>query len=404
MLNFFLPNYGNLKNIHLSLIDPVQNTTYTFRTQLQISEDDWDKEKQRPINIYLKRFKKINNLLDKIKLQVTEHVQEKLATKKNIQQRVLSKEIKLICKEKITKIPDNSLMLLMENYIFLKKESICHSTYKRYQVFFKLLERFEGFTCKRLYINQVNADFMRDFMIFGKDEKYSESTIYRTICFVKTILNFAEIKGFRTNVRELKIRRGKQSREMVTLNDKEIKKIKSTRVSKDLKDAKNWLLISCFVGQRFSDFMNFSSDQLIKIGDKSCIKFTQQKTKKEIILPLHPIVLDILRRNKNQFPKQMDIQQYNISIKKIAKIAHIDETIKARKRLGFRSKTMLVNKWEMLSSHIGRRSFATNFYGKIPTPLLIEATGHSSEHMFLKYINPSNYERIISLSSYFEKL
>ena len=33
-----------------------------------------------------------------------------------------------------------------------------------------------------------------------------------------------------------------------------------------------------------------------------------------------------------------------------------------------------------------RRSFATNFYGKIETPLLMNITGHSKESTFLTYI------------------
>ena len=100
----------------------------------------------------------------------------------------------------------------------------------------------------------------------------------------------------------------------------------------------------------------------------------------------------------------MDIRQYNERIKEIAKLAHLTEPVKARKRLGFRTKEIKTEKWKFISSHIGRRSFATNFYGKIPTPLLMEATGHSTEQMFLKYINPADNERILCLGSYFDKI
>jgi integrase len=63
-----------------------------------------------------------------------------------------------------------------------------------------------------------------------------------------------------------------------------------------------------------------------------------------------------------------------------------------------------VEKWEVLSSHVGRRSFATIFYGKIPTPLLMEATGHTTERMFLQYINSADMNRASSLGDYFEKM
>lgn len=52
-------------------------------------------------------------------------------------------------------------------------------------------------------------------------------------------------------------------------------------------------------------------------------------------------------------------------------------------------------KFKLISSHIGRRSFATNFYGEeeYPTPLLMSVTGHGTEKMFLEYIGkkPGQY-------------
>ena len=399
---FYLPNKGNNSKIHLSLIDLTINKKYTFKTSLSINPDQWDAQKQRPFNIYLKKFKGLNRKLDKIKLQITEHILFKRDLNKIPLQRELSKEIKEVCINKEKQLPENALLRYMENYISFRKDIISHSTYKRYKVFLRLLERFEGYTTERLYVDTINSHFITEFIKFGREEKYSDNTLYRTIHFVKTILNFAERKGIRTNIREIEIRREKQQKTMTTLNEEDITMIKKTKVPKDLKEAKDWLLISCYTGQRFSDFMSFNQDKLIEINNKTCIKFTQQKTKKEIILPLHPVVMSILKRNQNSFPKTMDIQQYNKEIRLVAKVAELNCTMKGKKRIGHRVEELVLEKWQLLSSHIGRRSFASNFYGKIPTPLLMEATGHSSEHMFLKYINPANNERIMSLSSYFE--
>lgn len=401
---FYLSQNNNLKNIHLKFTDKQLKKTFGFRTALRISEEDWDNEKQRPQNIYLKKYKKLNSQLDQIKKELAEYIQNQHCHKKLLQQRIMSKIVKKACHNPTKYLPQNSLLYFIHWYIDTKKELICHSTYKRYKVFFYLLERFEGFLCRRLYIEDINSDFITDFIRFGKDEEYSENTIYRTIHFVKTILNFAERKGIRTAVRELEIRREKQQKEIVTLTEKEIIKIKSTDVPKELQAAKDWLLISCYTGQRFSDFIHFTNEQLTQINGKTCISFVQQKTRKQILLPLHPTVLNNFYRNGNTFPKPMDIQQYNNDIKKIAKLADLNETIKARKRIGYRTKTVKTPKWETLSSHIGRRSFATNFYGKIPTPLLMEATGHSTEQMFLRYINPVDNERILSLGNYFDRI
>jgi len=63
--------------------------------------------------------------------------------------------------------------------------------------------------------------------------------------------------------------------------------------------------------------------------------------------------------------------------------------------------TGIFEKWELVTSHIGRRSFATNFYGEIPTSYLIYVTGHSTESMFLNYIGKSNKDLALELTKYF---
>jgi integrase len=73
----------------------------------------------------------------------------------------------------------------------------------------------------------------------------------------------------------------------------------------------------------------------------------------------------------------------------VCKLAGIDDIVKGtklnnetnRKELG------MFPKYELITSHCFRRSFATNYYKKIPTPVLINITGHSKESLFLTYIN-----------------
>ena len=66
----------------------------------------------------------------------------------------------------------------------------------------------------------------------------------------------------------------------------------------------------------------------------------------------------------------------------------------------YRKVTGTYQKWELVSSHIGRRSFATNFYGEIPTVLLMSATGHTTEAMFLEYIGKTQTQQAKELAKY----
>ncbi|RNA61547.1 site-specific integrase [Chryseobacterium nematophagum] len=396
----------NSKNqICLSFTPKIQSDqVFYFKTQLYIDKKEWDPEKQRPKNIYCKKFKQLNTKLNAIKVALGELIQNQKTKEKIPSSRTITTLIKQVCSNNHHCYPENSLLNIMSQYLEIKKENICLSTYRRYLVFLKLMEKFEGYINQHIMLEEINTQFINTFYVFGKSEQYTESTLKRTVEFVKTILHFAERKGIRTEVRNLEIPKTKTPRRVITLNEKEIKKITQTKVPRELRQAKDWLLISCYTGQRISDFMRFDHKQIIQIDGKPCISFIQQKTGKEITLPLHPLVLKVIKKNGNTFPQPMDKCLYNEHIKKIAELAGIKEPVKARKRAGFRTKDVQVEKWQNISSHIGRRSFASNFYGKIPTPLLMQATGHSTEKMFLNYINPVNHERVITLSKYFDKM
>ena len=61
-------------------------------------------------------------------------------------------------------------------------------------------------------------------------------------------------------------------------------------------------------------------------------------------------------------------------------------------------------KCDLISSHVCRRSFATNLYGQVPNSVIKEAGGWSSETMMLKYIKKSNREHAEVLKEHWELL
>ncbi len=155
--------------------------------------------------------------------------------------------------------------------------------------------------------------------------------------------------------------------------------------------------------------MRFNDNQIRIEKGKSLIEFTQQKTDKIMTVPLHSKVLDILKKRNGKFPNVITDDKYNNYIKEVCKIAKLTTKVKGSKstkiemggRYPYRKQKGTFDKWELVTSHIGRRSFATNFYGTIPTTYLIYVTGHSTESMFLNYIGKSNKDLAIEVSNYF---
>jgi len=98
-----------------------------------------------------------------------------------------------------------------------------------------------------------------------------------------------------------------------------------------------------------------------------------------------PMVIDIILNN---FPKGVSQVIFNKQIKTICKNARINNSVKGFKNnpKTRRKEIVVAPKYEFVTSHIMRRSFATNYFGKIETPLLMNITGHTKESTFLTYI------------------
>ena len=241
---------------------------------------------------------------------------------------------------------------------------------------------------------------------------YALGTIQRAFVWIKTFCKHAKFVGVKTHhqLDGLNIKRPEKTEKIyLTFEDlTKIENISKNQLTDSLENAKDWLIISCYTGQRVSDFMRFTNEQIRIEEGKHLIEFTQKKTDKNMTVPLHNKVLEILKKRKGKFPYKISDQKYNDFIKTVCELAKINESIKGSKLLEtkkgsktFRKQSGTFKKYELVTSHIGRRSFATNFYGTIPTTFLIYITGHSTESMFLNYIGKSNKDLALEITKYF---
>ena len=102
-----------------------------------------------------------------------------------------------------------------------------------------------------------------------------------------------------------------------------------------------------------------------------------------------PEVIEML---KNNLPHKISLQKFNKYIKEVCNLSGLTELTEGYKLevddLKQRRKVFgKYPKWELMASHSLRRSFASNYYKRISTPVLMAITGHSRESDFLKYIN-----------------
>lgn len=298
----------------------------------------------------------------------------------------------------------NNLASYIDYYIECKKHELTKGSLTRFRTIKNKIEAIELAHNKTILISDVNESFKNEFVKYYQENGYNTNTTQKEFAFIKTFCRHARNNGLETSIQldNLKLQTSKVEKIYLTFD--ELEQIENTHFdSEALSNAKDWLIISCFTGQRVSDFLHFTND-MIRIEDGiKLIEFTQKKTNKKMSLALHPKVVEILNKNNGIFPYKISDQRYNEYIKEVCRIAGITAPTKGGKNNAEtnRKESGIYPKYELVSSHIGRRSFATNFYGKIPTSLLISATGHSSEAMFLEYIGKTQTQQAKELANYF---
>lgn len=272
------------------------------------------------------------------------------------------------------------------------KTGVSGATIKKYQTIINKIKDFEKHKKKRLLMVDINLKFHRDFIHFLHNvQNLNYNTTGKYLTFIKTICIDAEKYGLKINpeVKGDQFRATKEKVTFITLTETEIQKIYDISFSEKpyLENARKWLIIGVWTGARVSDLLNFTKDN-IKNG---FIEYTAKKTNQKIVLPLHWQVLQILENNNGEFPRKISTQKFNDYIKKVCELVGINEEVQGSKTIEikkgvWRKVKGTYKKYDLVSTHICRRSFATNHYGKLPTPVIMAVTGHTTEKMFLNYI------------------
>ena len=311
-----------------------------------------------------------------------------------------------------TDIPD-TVLEYFPRFLNGVKNSISLSTLKRYKTAYSFLKSYCAETGENPKISDVDPYFQRSFEQFAYDNDYAINTTSKYLSIIKTLCNYAlENDNIELSPRFRLMRMKSNKGPIVYLNLdelKEIMKLTPDQLGRRLDNARDWLIISCFTGQRISDFMRFKPEDIREIDGVKVMDITQQKGNKQVTIPLFNPVQKIIKKYGGGFPRTISDQRFNEYAKEVAKIAGLTDKIEGGKVIlgptgKKRKESGLFPKWELIASHVGRRSFATNFYGKIQTPLIMNVTGHTKESTFLGYIGKSSKDTAVETARAYQNL
>jgi site-specific recombinase XerD len=258
-----------------------------------------------------------------------------------------------------------------------------------YKQTLRVLKEYCSFESKNISFEDINLNFYESFVSYLYSREYAENTIGGYIKNIKVFMNEA-IERKLTNNTEFRSRRFKKTQETtdkIYLNLEEVQKLYLLDLSgnKKLEKVRDLFIVACFTGLRFSDLTQITPNNFINNG--SLLKIKTEKTGEFVVIPLHKTVHEIFRKYKNEIPNIISNQKMNDYLKEIAKIAGFNEKISNSITKGGIKKTVVSEKWQLVTVHTARRSFATNMYLlDIPTISIMKITGHRTEKAFLLYI------------------
>mgnify|MGYP006081763245 FL=1 len=413
-VNFMYRSTKEKANLNLRLLYRYNSKDYVFgvKTKVEVSKYYWTKQrkkKSKDIETTNKQTN-INNELNKIENHILNAFNS--VSIEIINKDWLTSQIEYYYNPpKKAETLSTELLKYFLYYIECKKTETAIVTQRKYNSTLRLLERYQKEKKVVIQIIDINENFKNQLEKYCIENNYGQNTISKFFKTIKGVCNHADYNGIETSHQLTGFKTDQHKVEKIYLTFEDLTKIENiskNQLTDSLDNAKDWLIISCYTGQRVSDFMNFTDEQIRIEKGKHLIEFTQKKTGKNMTVPLHNKVLEILKKRKGKFPYKISDQKYNDFIKTVCELAEINEPTKGSKLVEtetdskvYRKKTGMYKKYDLVTSHIGRRSFATNFYGTIPTTFLIYITGHSTESMFLNYIGKSNKDLALEITKYF---
>lgn len=293
----------------------------------------------------------------------------------------------------------------LKNEILHKGLPKTEATLKTYRTTLGHLKAFEKVDGDKIEFDTITLDWFYRFMTYLRSEGLKTNSLAKNIGVLKVFMSEGIELGYHSNY-AFRMKRFGVSQELVDtayLSEDEVLKIYNCDVSHNinLENVRDAFVIACLSGLRYSDFSTLKPEHFQDIGGELFIRKVTQKTREEVIIPLHDIVLEILEKYKQRqdsLPKVPCNPVFNKQIKVVARMAGLTEKGKLE---SMPEKEF----WECISSHTGRRTFATNAYlSNVPTLDVMRITGHRTEKAFLRYVRLSKLHAAQRISQHYKKI
>ena len=248
---------------------------------------------------------------------------------------------------------------------------------------------YDGDVCLEI----IDETWLIGFVEYCLDQEMCNTTIQNLLCMLRWFMNWA-LKHHHVRQTEwmsfkpkLKTVRGK----IVFLTWDELMRVTNLEFGSDeqqLEYVRDLFCLECFTGLRYSDIQGLKPCQI----SDSTIEIVTKKTADHLSIELNTYSRWLLEKYRGRWADhvmpQVTIQWMNRRIKEVCRRAGVTEVLQKVWYEGSERYEVSKAKWELVSSHCGRRTFVCNSLAMGITPeTVMKWTGHSSYKSMKPYID-----------------
>ena len=290
-----------------------------------------------------------------------------------------------------------------------KGKPICAARLNHYK---QVLKNLQGMGADGVTIERADKSFYDSFVRYMFAAGYKQNTISTRVKCIKSVINslpMAERLGCEF-VEPKKCKAVMEDIDNTYLDEKELQALADLDLAANpcLDRVRDQFLLLAWTGCRYSDLGKLTRRYIVNDDGDDVFKLEQQKTGAKVVIPILPPIVPILDKYDYQPPRPISNQRFNDYIKEVAQLAGLEDDIAVthtqQQKGDFTPGRVETRrpKWQAITAHTARRSFATNMYKRgFPTLAIMAITGHKTEKSFLTYIKVSESENAALLKRQF---
>jgi site-specific recombinase XerD len=393
-----------------------EKSPFVLSTSQTIDPRFWDYDKMRAKSSITEKRKSLkfpqhiwlNALLDKFELITLDCLRQKLVDDGTLPAYA---ELREYIRNQFATSKNKITFLEYYNQRIKAKEAdntnFSRNTIQQYTTTYNKILAFEKDTGKKFTWTRMSFSLLKDFQQYLYDQGFAQNSIASYWAKLKVILTEAHDDELypinahmdRKNKKSLSI--GYHKADEVYLTSSELMKLynhklnrKSQEIDRDL-----FLLAAFTGGYRFGDLGDLSKGNIVPLNGGTVLQFTTKKTKERVTVPGGWFFTEFLTKYNGEFPKIKTNQNFNISIKKIAKAAGLDRAVKLTKNKYGKNYTLTRPLHEWVTQYTARYSFATNlFLAGMPIEKISRLLGHTKIETTQKYIKAKQLQTVMSVA------